>query len=91
MSKFEKLTKLGQAYHFNKIDSAGYPNGLPTWNELSPDEQYDICVEAIHFLLQVQEYMPDSLQVDEDLELVGTFGTGECLELMEHLKSQKKV
>lgn len=93
MSDTEKLARagrnadLGYIYYQQQVESQGFPNGMPHWEELKPGDQYHHTVTGISFAQALEQagfakFEPGLIGFEDRAR----FGEGECQLLMDELE-----
>ena len=75
--------ELGRMLYDCMVDAAGYPNGMPFWEEMKADDKYYYCLLAIDFL--EKEKKSGLSNKPYGIGRNPNYGEGECKALMDHI------
>lgn len=92
MSRVETNYRLGRLFYMMMTDAAGYPNGMAYWEEMSAQDKYYYCMNAVDFLRKVERDMEISIGTADGGNFdygVGDsmYGQGDCKALMDYIES----
>ena len=83
MTKAELNARIGRMYYQALTDAAGYPNGMPFWEEMPPKEKYYHTATALDLIDMLAQEALIETKEEVGFNKPADWNKGDCRELMD--------